>query len=57
MSEIKIPPPAEIARRLEACRAEAAALKKLLKLSQTAQAAEEARRTWQPAKEEGRHDE
>ena len=36
MSEITIPPPAEILRRLNACREEAAALKKLLKLSQAA---------------------
>jgi hypothetical protein len=56
MSEIKVPPPAEIAKRLEACRAEAAALKNLLKLSRTAQAVEEARRARQPAptEEEGR---
>ena len=50
-----LPPPADIVRRIESCRQEIAALKQLLRASQAASAAEEARKRraglkcWRPA--------
>jgi hypothetical protein len=44
----RLPAPDDIHRRIEACQAELAALRKLLRVSVTAHRAEEARRQRQP---------
>lgn len=44
MNAITVPPPAEIAQRIIACREELAALRRLKKLAQAAQAAEQRER-------------
>jgi hypothetical protein len=49
----KLPPPHEIGRRIEACQEELSALRKLLRLSVTAQKAEQAR--YRRQKEGGRY--
>jgi hypothetical protein len=56
MSYVKLPQPDQIVQRLQACRVEIAALKKLLKLSQAAQDAERARQRRRPPRREGAAD-
>jgi hypothetical protein len=50
-----LPPPEEIARRIESCQEELAALRKLLRVSVTAHKAEQAGRRRQKAEQGGCH--